>query len=87
MAINPDLRLKIRHFFRDHHKPFVVIAVIFLALIMINRLLLKKKYTQPPQTTYTPNISIVDSKVTSVPTEVADEFSSFIEKYVGYCNN
>ena len=45
MAINPDFRLKIRHFFQDHFKAIVIVLAIFLVLIILNRFLMTKKYT------------------------------------------
>ena len=86
MAINPDLRLKVRHFFRDHYRLIIIVLVIFVVLVIINRFLIKDKYTGAPQTTYTPNKSVLDS-TSEVPTKVAKSFEDFIEDYVGYCNN
>ena len=40
-----------------------------------------------PQTTYQPNVAVLDSKESSVPTKVATSFETFIEDYIGYCNN
>ena len=34
-----------------------------------------------------PNVAVLDSKESKVPTEVANEFEKFIQEYVGYCNN
>lgn len=87
MAINPDLRLKVRHFIRDHYKPIIIIVTIFVILIIINRFLVNRKYNTIPQTTYTPNVPVLDSKESKVPTKVANEFDKFIKDYVGYCNN
>ena len=44
MAINPDFRLKVRHFFRDNYKPIIIIIIILLAFAIINRFLVKKQY-------------------------------------------
>lgn len=87
MAINPDFRLKVRHFIRDHYKPVIIVLTIFLVLVIVNRFLIEKRYTGKPMTTYTPNVPILDDRSESVPKEVANEFEKFIEDYVGYCNN
>lgn len=85
MVINPDLRLKIRHFFRKNKKIIIIIVVIFLLIITLNRILINMRVPDAPQTTYTPNVSILDSS-SEVPTKVANEFETFIEQYVVYCN-
>ncbi|MBR1540362.1 MAG: hypothetical protein IJ629_04245 [Clostridia bacterium] len=89
MAINPDFRLKVRHFIRDHYKPVLIVLAVFLVLAMINRFLMGRDYTGKPITTFNPNVPILDStsSVASVPKEVSNEFENFIDKYVGYCNN
>ena len=44
MAINPDFRLKVRHFIKDHYRPIIIIVVVFLALVIINRFLMNRRY-------------------------------------------
>lgn len=44
MALNPDFRLKIRHFIRDHYRPIIIVLAVFLALVIINRFLLNRRY-------------------------------------------
>lgn len=46
MAINPDFRLKVRHFFKDHYKAIIIVLTIFLALVLINRFLMTRRYTR-----------------------------------------
>ena len=87
MAINPDLRLKFRHFIQDHYRVIIIATVIFLVLIIINRFLTLRKPSNQGTTTYTPNVAILDSRESSVPEKVADSFEDFIADYIGYCNN
>lgn len=87
MAINPDLRLKVRHFFRNHYKAIIIVITVFLVLVIINRFLISRRYNGEPKTTYNPNVPVLDSEEASVPKEVVNEFDKFIEDYVGYCNN
>jgi hypothetical protein len=86
MAINPDLRLKIRHFFKKHKRVIIIIVVTVLIVILINRLLMKMRSRRAPQVTYKPHTSVLDT-TSSVPTKVADGFEDFIDKYINYCNN
>ena len=86
MAINPDLRLKIRHFIEKNRKIFIAIIVVFAVLILINRLLMNARKNQAPTTTRNARVAVLDSS-SEVPTKVANEVEDFIEKYVGYCNN
>ena len=46
MAINPDFRLKVRHFFRDHYKPIFIVVIILVIFAIINRVLMKRKDTR-----------------------------------------
>ncbi len=87
MAINPDLRLKIRHFFRDHYKPIVIVVIVLLVLVIINRFLIGRESNGVPQTTYTPNVSVLDSEESTAPDKIEKSFEEFIYDYVGYCNN
>ena len=43
MAINPDLRLKVRHFFQNYYKPIIIVVVIFVVLVVINKFLINNK--------------------------------------------
>ncbi len=87
MALNPDLRIKIRHFFKDHYKVILIVMVVAIVLILINRFLIERRYSGTPPTTYQPNVAILDSKESTVPKKVAKGFEDFIKDYVGYCNN
>lgn len=87
MAINPDVRVKVRHFFKSYGKPIAIVILVILVLALINRFLMRRRYTSVPQTTYTPNVPILGSTTKEVPKEVANEFEKFIENYIGYCNN
>lgn len=87
MALNPDLRIKIRHFFKDHYRLIVLIIVIFLILILINTFLRGKRNTGTPPTTYRPNKAVLDSEEATAPDKVEESFEKFIKDYVGYCNN
>ena len=87
MAINPDLRLKIRHFFQDHYRMIILVVVIILVILIINRFLIGRRNTGTPPTTYRPNKSVLDSQDSTVPDKVEKSFEEFIEDYVGYCNN
>lgn len=87
MTINPDFRLKIRHFFKEHYKPIIIVAAGILLFAIINRIMVGRKFSGAPPTTAQPHVSVLDSEESEVPTKVANEFEKFIKDYVGYCNN
>ena len=89
MAISPDFRLKVRHFFRDHYKPILIVLGVILVFAAINRILISQRYKKAPSTTYNPNVAVLDLSGVEkeVPEKVANEFEEFIKNYVGYCNN
>lgn len=87
MALDPDFKIKVRHFIKDHYKIVLLAIIIFVILILINRYLINKRQFSTPPTTYKPNIAIIDSQKSSVPQKVAKNFEDFIKDYVGYCNN
>ena len=87
MAINPDFRIKVRHFFKEYYKIILLIVVIALLLILINRFLIGRRNKVAPSTTYKPNEAVLDSKESTVPNKVSKSFEDFIKDYVGYCNN
>ena len=41
MAINPDFRVKVRHFVKKFYKPFLIVLAIFILLVLINNYLIK----------------------------------------------
>jgi len=86
MAMNPDTRLKIRHFFVKYQKPLIVVFVAIIIIIMLNRFLVSRRRLEAPQTTYQPNVSVIDSS-SEVPKKVASSFEEFIDKYIKYCNS
>ena len=86
MTIDPDIRLKIRNFFKKHGKLIIIIVFAIILVIIINRFLGLNSAPDAPTTTYTPHTAVLDSSV-NVPEEVADSFEGFIENYVTYCNN
>lgn len=87
MALSPDLKIKIRHFFRDHYRIIILVIVVFVLLIIINRFLMGRKYDGVPPTTYRPNRSVLDSEESTAPDKIEKSFEEFIYDYVGYCNN
>jgi len=87
MAINPDFKRRVRNFIKDHYKPVLIVVGIILALAIINRIMILNRYKGTPQTTYIPNVPVLDLGDTTVPTNVVNEFEQFIKDYIGYCNN
>ena len=81
-----DLRLKIRHFFRKYKMVILVIVLIWLIVFAFNQLMKLKPKSEKRTTTYTPNVSVMDS-TSKVPTRVANQIEKLIGQYVEYCNN
>ena len=86
MAMDPDIRIKLRHFWQKYNKIIILLAFAIILIIVINRILILNKNPDEPETSYTPNVSVLDDS-SEVPDEVADSFEEFIENYVNYCNN
>ena len=86
MAIDPDIRIKLRHFWQKYNRIIILVVFAIILIIIINRILTLNKEPDEPETSYTPNVSVLDSS-SEVPDEVADSFEDFIESYVNYCNN
>lgn len=85
MATITDLRIKIIHWFRNNGKIAFIAIVIFVTIFIINRYLMTHDSITVPNTTYTPQVSIMDEK-SSAPLTVQTTAEQMIEEYVGYCN-
>lgn len=86
MRLKADIELKLRRFFRKYGRALIVIGVIIAIIIGVDRLIKISMRNEKPQTTYTPNISVLDS-TEKVPTKVQKNFEDFIDEYINYCNN
>lgn len=86
MKLKADIELKLRRFLRKYGRVLIVIGVIIAIIIGVDRLIKMSMRNEKPQTTYTPNISVLDSSE-KVPTKVQKNFEDFIEEYINYCNN
>lgn len=86
MAKITDFRLKIRHWFRKNGKIVLVVAVVVGIIFTINRYLITHDTISVPNTTYTPNVSVMDDS-SSAPSKVQTTAETMIEKYVEYCND
>lgn len=81
-----DLRLKLIHFVRRHKKVIFIVFLIWLVIFIINQYL--KSYNPPvaPETTYTPQRSVMNPS-SQVPKTVHTKVEENIEKYIEYCND
>ena len=86
MTLKADIELKLRRFFRKYWKIIVIALVIVIIIIGIDRIIKLTMDNEKPETTYTPNISVLDS-TSSVPKKVHKSVEDFIDEYVNYCNN
>lgn len=85
MALNTDLRLKLKHFWDKYNKIIILIVVILVIIITVNRILVMNKTPDVPQTSYVPHTTVLDSSE-DVPKKIVTSFEEFIDKYVEYCN-
>ncbi len=91
-----DLKLKVSHWVSDHKK-LVIIIVIALWIILFTWNMIEKnkqKKVDPPSTTYTPHVAVMDNEENSifgdkdaVPEQYRDSITSIIDTYFNYCNN
>lgn len=81
-----DLRLKIRHFFRNNKNKIYIVAIIIGLVIVINTYLGYLQSIELPSTNYEPhNPVIYGDKVTDTKTQTTIEEK--ISEYMNYCNN
>lgn len=85
MAAITEFRLRIRHWFRKYGKIVFIIIVVIGIIFTVNRFLIATDFQTSPNTTYTPTISVMDSR-DSAPTRVQSTAEKMVEEYVGYCN-
>ncbi len=78
--------LAIRAFFKKYWLYIVVIAVVWIAVILINNYLKNRPVEVVVENTYTPNIPIMNSGE-SVPENEQEDVNSVIDTFFNYCNN
>ena len=83
MKLKADMELKSRRFFRKYGKFIIVGVAIFFIIVAVDRILKNRKKT--PQTTYMPEVSVMD-KSQVVPSKVQKKVEDFISEYIDYCN-
>lgn len=84
--MNPDIKLKIHKFLKKYGKIIGIAICIWLAIILINKLLKMSNNKKEPSTTYKPHVSVMDQSSSS-PKKVQRSVEEFIKEYVDYCNN
>lgn len=85
MKLKADIELKLRRFFRKYGKYILVGVAIFFTIVAVDRVLKQFNKNKGPETTYTPNVPIMDDTST-VPSKVQKSVEDFIGEYIGYCN-
>ena len=86
-VLDGDKRVKLRHFIIKWRRPVLIIIIVLAVLIIIDRVLMRASKNPTKETTYTPNVPLLDSNAGEIPKKVSNEFENFIDKYVNYCNN
>lgn len=85
MATVTDFRLKIRHWFRKYGKIVFIVVIAVAIIFTINRYLMLTDTITTPQTSYTPEISVINPN-NETPSIIQSTAEEKIEEYVGYCN-
>lgn len=86
MKLKSDIELKVRRFFRKYKK-FIIIGFVLWAIVFaLDKVIKYMPKNETPSTTYTPNVSVMDSS-SKVPDKVHNKMEDFIEEYIGYCNS
>lgn len=86
MKLKADIELKVRRFFRKYKNVIIIIFVLWAIIFTIDRIIKNMPKNEVPTTTYTPNVSVLDSS-SKVPDKVHNSMEDFIEEYIGYCNS
>ena len=81
-----EFRLKVRDFFKKHRNKIIIIVIVWIAIIIINYFLGKKKVETPEKTTYTPHEVLLKSDF-NVPQELQNPIEDLIDDYINKCNN
>ena len=79
-----DVRLRIRHWFRRYGKIVLLATLVVLIIFTINRYLILTDDIKIPETTYEPQVSIMDPG-SEAPNRVQATAEKKIEEYVNYC--
>lgn len=85
MATVTEFRLKIRHWFRKYGRIVLIVIVVVAIIFAINKYLMLTDDITVPETTYTPDVSVMDTS-SEAPSAVQSAAEKKIEEYVGYCN-
>ena len=85
MKLRSDIELKLRRFLRKYGKYILVGIAIFFTIVAVDRLLKGFNKNKGPETTFTPDVPIMDNTAT-VPSKVQKNVEDFIAEYIEYCN-
>lgn len=85
MKLKADIELKLRRFFRKYGKYILVGIAIFFTIVAVDRMLKSFNKQKGPETTFTPNVPIMDDTA-QVPSKVQKTVEDFIAEYIDYCN-
>ncbi len=80
----PEMRLKIRNFFKKYGSIILIVLVIWGIILLINYFVGHRPEKQERITTYEPHKSVMDS--TSVPEKLKDPIENKINEFIKNCN-
>ena len=84
-----NLRVRTINFFKRNRKKIIVLLILWLIVIFIEYYLRNHQniVVNPPITTYTPYVPVMDNGQQEVPKEYQEPIESLIDQYFNYCNN
>lgn len=85
MNVNAKIMLGIRNFFKKYKRIIIIVAVIWIAIIIINQVLKNRPVEKQLKSTYNPNNPVMDEGET-VPNKYIQPVNETIDKFFNYCN-
>lgn len=83
--MKPNTRLKINKFIKKYGKLIGIILITLIVIYSIDKIVKSiSEVNTVPETSLTPNISVINSKKT--PKKVQKTTEDFVEEFVNYCN-
>ncbi len=86
MKPSAKILLSIRNFFKKYWKYIISVAVVWVAVIVINTYLKNRPKEISFTNTYAPDTPVIENGGT-VPKKDVEEVNNTIDKYFNYCNN
>ena len=83
--MKPNTRLKLHKFIKKYGKLIFIVLITLIVIYAIDKIVDKLSVSKTPQTSATPNISVINSE--KAPSKVQKTTENFVEEFIDYCNS